>query len=156
MDSYGYRRNKVKDVIDLDNDSMNGLAKGLLVFGIILLIGIVGGEKEPKHTCFKSGCNNEQASGSSSCYLHKPYAGGSSNTKKNSNSSTYSSGGKTNSTGGSSSSKKTTNKYSSEKKTYNALNCDPDDYDSPEDYADDAWGDDFDDWDDAYDYWENY
>ena len=33
---------------------------------------------------------------------------------------------------------------------------DPADYDSPEDYADDAWGVDFDDWDDAYDYWEDY
>lgn len=33
---------------------------------------------------------------------------------------------------------------------------DPDDYDNPDDFADDAWGLDFDDWDDAYDYWENY
>ena len=32
---------------------------------------------------------------------------------------------------------------------------DPMDYDSPEDYADDAWGVDFEDWDDAYDYWED-
>jgi hypothetical protein len=32
---------------------------------------------------------------------------------------------------------------------------DPMDYDSPEDYADDAWGYDFDDWDDAYEYWED-
>ena len=51
-----------------------------------------------------------------------------------------------------SSSKKSTTK----KKTYNTLDFDPDDYDSPEDYADDAWGNDFDDWDDAYDYWENW
>ncbi len=36
-----------------------------------------------------------------------------------------------------------------------SLNNDPDDYDTPEDYADDAWGDDFDDWDDAYEYWED-
>ena len=33
---------------------------------------------------------------------------------------------------------------------------DPDDYDNPDDFADDAWGTDFDDWDDAYDYWEDY
>lgn len=26
----------------------------------------------------------------------------------------------------------------------------------PEEYADDAWGDDFEDWDEAYDYWEDY
>ncbi len=32
---------------------------------------------------------------------------------------------------------------------------DVDDYDRPEDFADDAWGDEFDDWDDAYDYWED-
>lgn len=45
---------------------------------------------------------------------------------------------------------------SSKKRVYNPSNCDPDDYDSPEDFADDAWGDEFDDWDDAYDYWENW
>lgn len=33
---------------------------------------------------------------------------------------------------------------------------DPEDYDSPEDFADDAWGHDFEDWDDAYDAWEDY
>ena len=33
---------------------------------------------------------------------------------------------------------------------------DPADYDDPEEYADDAWGEDFEDWDDAYDYWEDY
>ncbi len=32
---------------------------------------------------------------------------------------------------------------------------DVDDYDNPDEYADDAWGEDFDDWDDAYDYWED-
>ena len=32
---------------------------------------------------------------------------------------------------------------------------DVDDYDNPDDYADDAWGVDFDDWDDAYDFWED-
>ncbi len=38
---------------------------------------------------------------------------------------------------------------------FDSLNNDPDDYDTPEDYADDAWEDDFDDWDDAYEYWED-
>ncbi len=42
------------------------------------------------------------------------------------------------------------------KKTYNELNYDPADYDDPDDYAEDAWGEDFDDYDDAYDYWEDY
>ena len=44
----------------------------------------------------------------------------------------------------------------SKKKTYNELNYDPADYDDPDDYAEDAWGEDFDDYDDAYDYWEDY
>ena len=42
------------------------------------------------------------------------------------------------------------------KKTYNELNYDPADYDDPDDYAEDAWGEDFDDYDDAYDYLEYY
>lgn len=33
---------------------------------------------------------------------------------------------------------------------------DPDDYDSPDDFADDAWGYSFDSWDDAYDFWEDW
>ncbi len=33
---------------------------------------------------------------------------------------------------------------------------DPDEYDSYEEYMDDAWGYDFDDWDDADSYWENW
>ena len=39
-----------------------------------------------------------------------------------------------------------------EKPLYN----DPADFDDPEEYADEAWGTDFDDWDEAYEYWENY
>ena len=41
-------------------------------------------------------------------------------------------------------------------RTYNYPVNDPADYDDPEEYADDAWGEDFDDWDEAYDYWEDY
>ena len=44
--------------------------------------------------------------------------------------------------------------YSNSNKNYKIT--DPDDYDSPEDFADDAWGMDFDDWDEAYDYWEDW
>ena len=36
------------------------------------------------------------------------------------------------------------------------LYTDPEDYDNPDDFADDAWGIDFEEWDDAYEYWENY
>ena len=77
--------------------------------------------------------------------------------KTNSNSSTTSSGSKTTSSGS-----KTTSSYSkttsssSSKKVYNSLNYDPEDYDDPDEYADDAWDEDFDDYDDAYEYWEDY
>jgi len=42
------------------------------------------------------------------------------------------------------------------KETYNNLITDPDDYDDPDDYAEDAWGVDFDDYDEAYEFWENW
>ncbi|MBO4701850.1 MAG: hypothetical protein J5625_04210 [Lachnospiraceae bacterium] len=63
-----------------------------------------------------------------------------------------SSSGKTTSSG--SSGKTTTS--SSSKKEYNSLNFDPEDYDDPDEYADDAWDEDFDSYDEAYEYWEDY
>ena len=42
-----------------------------LVVIVLYIIGAVGSANEPK--CIKSGCDNKQASGSSYCYLHKPY-----------------------------------------------------------------------------------
>jgi len=75
-------------------------------------------------------------------------SGGSSSGKTTSSSST----GKTTS---SSSSGKTTSSSSS-KKEYNSLNYDPEDYDDPDEYADDAWDEDFDSYDEAYEYWEDY
>lgn len=72
----------------------------------------------------------------------------------------------TNSTNYSTSTKKssnystsTKNSYSSnasDKKEWNTLTCDPDDYDDPDEYADDAYGTDFDDWDEAYDFYEDW
>ena len=53
---------------------------------------------------------------------------------------------------------KTTKKKSqrkSESITRKQRNVEPDDYDNGEDFADDAWGDDYDDWDDAYEAWED-
>lgn len=53
------------------------------------------------------------------------------------------------------SSNKTKKKHISAGKTKtNRLDYDPDDYDTPEDYADDAVGNDFEEWEDAYEYWE--
>ena len=145
---------------------MKGLAKGLLVLGIILIIGMIGGNNDSSaDTCIKSGCSNKRASGSSYCYIHKPYTGSmthnsgyssssySTGTGNRTTTSTATSGSTTSSYSGGSSSRKTN---TTTERTYNYLNNDPEDYDDPEEYADDAWGDDFDDWDEAYDYWEDY
>ena len=93
------------------------------------------------HTCIKSGCYSKRTYDSEYCSTHKP-ATKSTTTKK-----TYTNKANTS---------KSNSYKSSSKKTYTHKDYDPDDYDSPEDYADDAWGNDFDDWDDAYDYWENW
>lgn len=42
-----------------------------LVVIVLYIIGAASLANEPK--CIKSGCDNKQASGSSYCYLHKPY-----------------------------------------------------------------------------------
>lgn len=77
--------------------------------------------------------------------------------KTSSNSQTTSPSSKTtNSNSKPASSYSKTTSSSSSKKVYNSLNYDPDDYDDPDEYADDAWDEDFDDYDDAYDFWEDY
>ncbi len=52
--------------------------------------------------------------------------------------------------------KNSSNKNSSTKKSSSSYTYGPDEYDSYEDYMDDAWGYDFDDWDDADSYWEDW
>ena len=47
------------------------LAIFLVVIGVFYFIGAISDASEPK--CIKAGCDNKQASGSSYCYLHKPY-----------------------------------------------------------------------------------
>ena len=73
-----------------------------------------------------------------------------------SNAPNTSSSSKTTSSGSSSNSYSKTTSSSSSKKEYNSLNYDPEDYDDPDEYADDAWDEDFDDYDEAYEYWEDY
>lgn len=57
----------------------NSFGQGLIIFlvviGIFYVIVAIGEASEPK--CIKSGCDNNQASNSSYCYLHKPYSGSS-------------------------------------------------------------------------------
>ena len=55
-------------------NSMGELFISMLVFaGFVGCIGLLCGAFEAKPKCIKTGCENEQASGSSYCYLHKPY-----------------------------------------------------------------------------------
>ena len=52
-----------------------GLAVAFVMVCVVFVIGSIGEASEPK--CIKAGCDNKQASGSSYCYLHKPYTGSS-------------------------------------------------------------------------------
>lgn len=135
------------------------------VIGVFLFIGFIVNASTPR--CIRSGCDNEQASGSSYCYLHKPYTGGSSyksNTTKStskSTSKTYSSGssssksstskstssGSKNTKNGSTSKKKSTsisNPYKSYDEGYEAVYED-DDYDWDRYYSDSDYADGVDD-----------
>jgi|GEM_PF-3587775 len=60
------------------NSFGQGLAIFLVIIGVLFVIGSIGEASEPK--CIKAGCDNKQASGSSYCYLHKPYTGSSTST----------------------------------------------------------------------------
>ena len=62
------------------NSFGTGIVAVVIFIAVLGLIGMALEESEPK--CIKSGCDNEQASGSSYCYIHKPssYSGGSTGT----------------------------------------------------------------------------
>lgn len=65
-----------------DNSGINGIAAGLLIFGIILIIGMIGNAADSSsNRCSKAGCDNRRASGSSYCYIHKPNTGGGTTTR---------------------------------------------------------------------------
>ena len=109
----------------------NSFGQGLTIFfviiGVLFVIGSIGEASEPK--CIKAGCDNKQASGSSYCYLHKPYTGSSTSHS----SSSYSSGTKKSTT-----TKKST--YDSYDDGYDDIymdgDYDYDRYDRDSDYAD--------------------
>ena len=50
-----------------------GLAVFFTIVGVLFVIDSIGEANEPK--CIKAGCDNQQASGSSYCYRHKPCTG---------------------------------------------------------------------------------
>ena len=149
-------------------DKGDRIKQGILIFltglGFVYFVYIVYAVNT---YCSYDGCNEKKMRGYEYCYEHrdldcgywldqmklkseyKRIHGTSSSKSSSSYKSNYSSGSKSNSSYSYSSSKKNS---SSKKEPFH----DPADYDSPEDYADDAWGVDFDDWDDAYDYWEDY
>lgn len=92
----------------------NSFGQGLIAFfvivGVLFIIGSIGEASEPK--CIKAGCENKQASGSSYCYLHKPYTGSSSSSHS---SSSYSNKSSSSSSAGSTSS--SSSSYSNKSKT---------------------------------------
>lgn len=45
----------------------------LVVIGVFYFIGLISGAFESEPKCIKGGCDRKQESGSSYCYLHKPY-----------------------------------------------------------------------------------
>ena len=89
----------------------------LMVVGVLLVIGSIGVASEPK--CIAAGCNDKQASGSSYCYLHKPYSaytGNSSARSKSSSSSNSKSSGSSNSSNSSGSTSSSSSSYKSSTK----------------------------------------
>ncbi len=104
------------------------------------------------NTCIVVGCSKPRSYGSYYCNKHEPKT---KDAYRNSSSSSPSSDS-VSSNSGSTKSSSSNSGSSSSTTTYNSLWNDPADYDDPEEYADDAYGEDFDDWDDAYDYWEDY
>lgn len=125
------------------NSFGQGLAVFLVIVGVLFIIGSIGEASEPK--CVKTGCDNKQASGSSYCYLHKPYTGSSSSHRSSSHNNKPSSGS---SGGGSSSSSSnysnkstTTNNSSHNSSTKKSTTTKKSTYDSYDDGYDDIYMD---------------
>lgn len=95
------------------NSFGQGLAVFLVIVGVLFIIGSIGEASEPK--CIKTGCDNKQASGSSYCYLHKPYTGSSSSHS----SSSYSNNSSSSTSKGSTSTSGSNSSYSNKSNTTN-------------------------------------
>lgn len=141
--------------------SKNSFGTGIIAFAVIIcilaFIGAILEASTPK--CIKSGCNNERASGSSYCYLHKTYpksnysssaktkssSSGSNYTSKSSGSSSdgsYESKGSGSSSGSKNySSKKSSSSSSSssKRKYYNSYDDGYDDIYENDDYDEDRY-----------------
>ena len=129
---------------------MKGIKKLVFIIIAVLMISSLCGAKSIyTKTCFKPGCDNKCAPGSSYCYIHKSAP----ITKKSNNTSTKKKNSST--TKKKSKSSNTSKKKLTKKSYYTDDMPDCDDYDS--------WGDFMDDWDgnipdgsDASDYWDNW
>lgn len=69
----------------MNNNFGEKVIASLVVLGIILVIGLFASADAPK--CIEYGCDRDQASGSSYCYVHKPYKKSYSTGKSNNTSS---------------------------------------------------------------------
>ena len=132
------------------NSFGQGLAIFFVIIGVLFVIGSMSEASEPK--CIKSGCDNKQASGSSYCYLHKPYTGSStshssssySNKSSSSTSKSSTSKSSTSSSGSSSSynsKSNSTNKSSYSSGTKKSTTTKKSTYDSYDDGYDDIYMD---------------
>ena len=120
-----------------------------LVAGVFIIIALIMDATTPK--CIKSGCDNEQAEGSSYCYLHKLYSSSGSYKPSTKN---YSSSSGSSKSSGSTGSKKSTSTSSSKNYSSNPYKSydegyddvyDNDDYDWDRYYSDDDYADGVDD-----------
>ena len=124
-----------------NNSFGENLAAFLLVIGVLFVIGLIGqaGESE----CVKAGCDNEQAGGSSYCYVHKSYTGSGSPHSSSSYSNKSSSGtsSKDNSGGNYSNQSNTTSNTSYDSSTKESTTTKKSTYDSYDDGYDDIYMD---------------
>ena len=137
------------------NDGSRFIAGIIIVGFLVIVAAMIMDAITPK--CSEVGCDKEQASGSSYCYLHKLYSGnssykkkssgyssGSSSSSSSSSKSSSSSGSKSTGTSSSSKKKSPSRSYSSYDEGYDAV-YDDDDYDWDRYYSDDDYADGVDD-----------
>ena len=135
-----------------ENDLKALFSTVAIMFVVLGIIALISDATTPK--CIKAGCDNDQASNSSYCYLHKTYSS-SSYKSKNYSSSTSSSSTKTSTSTSSSktsSSKKTSSSsYKSYDEGYEDVS-ENDDYDWERYYSDSDYADGVDDAMDEFDW----
>lgn len=133
---------------------------GLIVFCFLCFMILFGAVSCGPKTCTKPGCNMTREKNHTLCAVHlyefyypnrskSSYSYPSTSSPYGTSKINGSSGSSSGSYSGNSTSDRTNTGSSS--KTYS---YDVDDYESPDDFADDAW-DEFDDWEDAYEYYED-